>query len=62
MCAKNAARVFSSGLCLQEGAFALAFKSVHYPGEVVVTRSVIARAFCYVRMRVKLVPFLHRGT
>ena len=23
---------------LQEGAFALAFKSVHYPGEVVVTR------------------------
>ena len=24
--------------CLQEGAFALAFKSVHFPGEIVVAR------------------------
>jgi len=24
--------------CVQEGAFALAFKSVHFPGEIVVAR------------------------
>ena len=31
--------LFAADLCLQEGAFALVCKSVHYPGEIVATRS-----------------------
>lgn len=38
MCLYHRVLPFNIALLLQEGAFALAFKSKHFPGELVVTR------------------------